>query len=1500
MSKYDDERKRILEKMQSKNVTFGASSSSSSKYDEERRNIKNGVVSEAARFIGPSEVSPEASSNRIKVEADKKIQAAGTKKMLEGAKMTYGDNAKRTIAFGNEVQAKAKAQEDARKASLTPYENWYEKNVSNSFVGKALGSLQGADRAASNIKAGALDTASLGLTQGIGRAAINNIPGGRENLTPQFDQRRESTAYKAGEFAGYIAPGVAADRIVARVGGAALRKLPSIAQGLLRGGASGALDMAAQESGDVAFRQGQFDPLNVALGAGLGGALGGAIPAIGALYRNYIKRGSSAAANAATQAAPEQLMLPSSTARSSPIKVTGRPIETPDVIYGQGKADPLGLPEAKLSDPTVGRLETRVNPYVAKLENLFETARKLDMPPGREREYLEDVWSRMASREDPGLDELIELAYPPIKPSKITSNLVQRAKGRQETLDAYGVPLPAKRIGERYDGGIKGVAANPAERVGRAPIINTVQPPKLVDAAIPSRPRVDVTPPEKLQGIKTSRPKEVDDVEEILEAVKQPRVRDRVVSFLDEQEKAALERIASRKNRLSSNPIDEWADHAIVMASQLGKGTIKATDFTEELVKRFGEAARPYAAAIYQQSKEILKKQERRAAEEVKASGGRDLQTTQGQIVNKPIRSSIIGSVETAKAAGRNVYQNQVDMYEPLKTISKDTYDTAMDANRSNQIANTIVSDKFVNPQGEVIGEGLQEIIRKAGRGNYNKFTDYLIARHAVTRMSRGERVYADKLNMTNESIAARVKELESQNPNFKDMGKEWDTYYRNIRTVYGVEEGLIPKALADVLEKQNPNYAPMYRQFSASEKIKGMRGGGAKPMFSGQKAPLKEVSSTGSTRKVVDPVRSTIEQTGAWVNAAMRNRTMQSIVKKINEDPAAMKEIAEIVQPPKGNPNLREILENDGEDKFLEMLQSDFDQLFKRQSLDNDMIMRAMVKGEPVHVKVKNPEAVKALMGMGSDSANIVIDVLTNLSKAIKFGATGPLAPMFATKSIGMDVGQALVQADNPAKQLGYAIGSVFSSVGKEFKIPGLQNMARDYYRSGGGYSAVLRGERGLKTGIGKMKTEPLLSPKGIVKGLGNTVALPVKTLYTISDVSENIQRIAAFHAKLKQLGGDRTPGNIREAMNASREITVNYSRKGLQSKNMEALFPYHNAAVQGMYRFVKAWKKNTVKTAAMVTLTVIIPKMLEFSKFNEDKDYQKLPARERFRNIIISKNKDGTFNKIPMSPEYNAIGALAADALEYEKFKDPGTFKGVADALVNSYTPPIVSGALMGATQGGGIDQSLGGVANSMSISPFAAVFGNKSFTGGPIESLKVTDRSPKYRYDERTSSVAKYIGEKLKYSPLKTDYLIRAYGGDAARLLLPLTSDTGAGTPRNTLLKNFIVDPVFSNNLTDDYYYGKLKITQAYRDSEEVEAEIPKWLNEDLREFVTSTSKDSTTTQLKDLNAEKKAVQTNDKLSAKEKAEEIRELQREINEIYLDVNSRMEEAGVPLPRR
>jgi hypothetical protein len=85
------------------------------------------------------------------------------------------------------------------------------------------------------------------------------------------------------------------------------------------------------------------------------------------------------------------------------------------------------------------------------------------------------------------------------------------------------------------------------------------------------------------------------------------RTRDKVISFMDAQEKAARKRLQSTfKRRANSLPVDVFYDLSVIGASKIAKGTVKAADFTEQMVKEYGEEIKPYINQIYNKAVETF------------------------------------------------------------------------------------------------------------------------------------------------------------------------------------------------------------------------------------------------------------------------------------------------------------------------------------------------------------------------------------------------------------------------------------------------------------------------------------------------------------------------------------------------------------------------------------------------------------------------------------------------------------------------------------------------------------------------------------------------------------------------------------------------------------------------------------------------------------------------------------------------------------------------------
>ena len=100
----------------------------------------------------------------------------------------------------------------------------------------------------------------------------------------------------------------------------------------------------------------------------------------------------------------------------------------------------------------------------------------------------------------------------------------------------------------------------------------------------------------------------------------------------------------------------------------------------------------------------------------------------------------------------------------------------------------------------------------------------------------------------------------------------------------------------------------------------------------------------------------------------------------------------------------------------------------------------------------------------------------------------------------------------------------------------------------------------------------------------------------------------------------------------------------------------------------------------------------------------------------------------------------------------------------------------------------------------------------TGNPIVGHGLENLEPFKQYGESTSEIAKTIGEKMNWSPVKVDHLIKAYAGTLGSLTL-LTTDqlinamSDVKKPeshwyKNPMVSRFMADPRYKSQI-DDYY-------------------------------------------------------------------------------------------------
>jgi hypothetical protein len=818
--------------------------------------------------------------------------------------------------------------------------------------------------------------------------------------------------------------------------------------------------------------------------------------------------------------------------------------------------------------------------------------------------------------------------------------------------------------------------------------------------------------------------------------------------------------------------------------------------------------------------------------------------------------------------------KNLVDQNAFLKTLpNPEILETKRDAVRANSLANTTKSATFVDAEGNKLGDSLDSITKNLSKEQRIQVDDLLISRHAPARMEKGDEVFSDeykiKYGATPENMRRNTKifELDPKNKDVVEAADKVNEFTKNIRKLL-FKEKVWTKEIIDELEAEYPNYVPLYRIIDEGKNIN----------------ILKRAKVGGSTKEIVPPLESLEQQVRLYYTFVLNNRTNVTLLNSIKKDDSVYKQLGiEIV----GENKIGKTSEL--EDTMLE---------FENSLTKKEKYIYAIEDGIKYKIKIDDPDIYEAFSLIREQDRDIVLGTFEKLSRATKRGGTGLLAPVWAVKGAVYDSWIALAKSKNPIQHFGHLIGSFIGSLPKSEKFaPNLAKMAENFYLSGGGFNETL-----------KSATEflPSDTSTSLLKKTAKTL-LPIDESSIWGKLQQyfgNVNRIAAFNTEMKRLGGENTRENIAKAMKYAREITTDYSIRGKWAQKAETLFPYNSAAISGVTQNLKFLYKNPIKTISTIGIGVLSPATYEYVTFHNDPDYKKINKRDKYRNIYISKDKEGRFIKIPIDPQLGFIKQMYLNTLEAFQEKDPDTFKGAMEELSNIYLPPPVSGILSPLADKKG---KFTDILNKSIVAPWASVLSNKGFAGIPIVPLEyeLLQVEEKYKYNENTTSIAKKLAEISGLNPFKIDYIIRSYGGDFSRYLMPLFSEKGlgitglkqGGTLRSEeIFKDFITNTTFSNNLSEQFYTAKNLLIQA-KNQEKLGVKLPKWYDERAYNYMTTQSKGSPSKFLSYMKELKRETSLNKNLSKKERERRLKQIKTEENAFFININAILEQKGIPL---
>ena len=376
------------------------------------------------------------------------------------------------------------------------------------------------------------------------------------------------------------------------------------------------------------------------------------------------------------------------------------------------------------------------------------------------------------------------------------------------------------------------------------------------------------------------------------------------------------------------------------------------------------------------------------------------------------------------------------------------------------------------------------------------------------------------------------------------------------------------------------------------------------------------------------------------------------------------------------------------------------------------------------------------------------------------------------------------------------------------------------------------------------------------------NVLKFPLEKISQVNNVIEMAPRLAEYIVS-RQNGA-----NIETAMLDASRVTTNFKAGGDITKfaNRNGA-TFLNASVQGFQQQVRNIQEANMKglkgwTNLALKYTVAgLPALLLNNLFwDDDDDYEQLQDYVKDNYYVIAKLPNGNFLRIPKGRMVATIQKVVSNANDFVKDGKINS-DDVASTIWNDLKEDVSFG-MDNLAPNNPIDNNI--------LSPIIQVAQNKTWYGDDLVPQRLQDVPEEEQADETTDKFSKWLGEKLKVSPIKINYLLDQYSGGIGDVLLPL------GTPQaenNVIEDKFTTDPVMKSQYPADFFNK--------RDELNVRNNSLKATDEDKLKYKYISSIQS---NISNLYKQKREIQASDKTD-KEKKAELKKVQKQINELAKD---------------
>ncbi|MCK4783658.1 MAG: hypothetical protein KAV87_07910, partial [Desulfobacteraceae bacterium] len=630
---------------------------------------------------------------------------------------------------------------------------------------------------------------------------------------------------------------------------------------------------------------------------------------------------------------------------------------------------------------------------------------------------------------------------------------------------------------------------------------------------------------------------------------------------------------------------------------------------------------------------------------------------------------------------------------------------------------------------------------------------------------------------MTDEESGGIQDKWESDN-RFEDIesGRRMLAKINDGRLVDLVEGGEITATQANVIRSTYDYYMPFNRD--------GFVDG--KPSSGRSTGPLGKAikGAVGSQRKVVDILANSVANRQAAISRKHKALTGQKLYQLVKDNPDT--ESWWIEESPKQAGH-----DQDGNVIFYPEMQEPANGVHVK--IDGKRYTIMVNHGDATMMRMM--ESIKDVdVGMGP-----IVQAMGKLTRLLASLNT-TLSPEFIVTNLFRDLQTAGVNMEDSAakggqkkiaKNIPAAIKGIFKA--ERNKDSKWGRIYRDFEKNGGK--------------IGWMQSYDNVAD--LAKELGNEMKLyqegntTKKALRKLSDLLEasnvaieNGVRLSTYDHLVNTMGI-----NKREAALTVSNLTVDFTRRGAAGPNLNALYMFANAGIQGNIRMIKAAVRSSSvrKMLGAIVATGFAMHFLALATGGDDEDgipfYDKIDDSEKERNIIFML-EGGKKIKIPMPYGYNIFYAIGdelakgfATNMAGKEYKQTKGMARLASTFMNTFNP-VSSATLL---------QTIMPTAGD----PVAMISEEKTWFGGDLMPGKSPYGRPKpdsQRFWKSVSPASKFVAQSLNrmtggdtvkkglidVSPESLDLIVDTYTGSAGRFIkdtlnLPIRAARGDISPR-----------------------------------------------------------------------------------------------------------------------